>query len=162
MSHSIIEFTPAHREAVDAILHDVTLSWGKQWYENICHMYCLECTSKGFLLKYVALDGQDVVGTILLRRAIDMYVIEFLAVKKGLRGVGVGSELVHFAEKLAREKGAKGLRVDVASDLRQNLSFYRKLGFEICGHVQDFYEPGDSQVFLTKNLAAAQVEKAEK
>ena len=172
MKISIAEFKPVHRKSVFSILRDVTMPWGRKWCDNILQMYCLECSSPDFMLKYVALQrgnggrrkgdarsrergraAGNVVGTILLRHAIDVYVIEFLAVRKGLRGEGVGTELVNHAEQVAKSKGAKGLRVDTASEFKHNISFYQKLGFEVGGFVKNYYERSDSQVFLTKLLS---------
>jgi ribosomal protein S18 acetylase RimI-like enzyme len=56
--------------------------------------------------------------------------IETMVVDKRRRGRGIGGRLLEHAETVARERGAKGLRVDVLIPNYEGREFYERAGFE--------------------------------
>jgi GNAT superfamily N-acetyltransferase len=77
--------------------------------------------------------------------------IELLIIDEKLRGGGIGTELMRRAEEEARRRGCHGIWLDSFSF--QAPDFYRRLGYEIFG-VLDDYPPGDRRYFLKKRLDA--------
>ena len=60
-------------------------------------------------------------------------VIHTLAVRPSKAGKGLGSAIVAFAGKLAKEKGCKVLRLDTGSQNIPAVTLYTKRGFSIVG-----------------------------
>lgn len=75
--------------------------------------------------------------------------VELLIVPERLRGTGVGTELMRRAEAEAVRRGCHGVWLDSFSF--QAPGFYRRLGYDVFGVVED-YPPGSSRFFLKKRL----------
>ena len=78
--------------------------------------------------------------------------VRYLWVSDGLRGRGVGRELMGRAEARARERGCHSAWLDTYSF--QALGFYRKLGYEEFGRLD--YPPYHQKHFLKKRLIPPQ------
>ena len=76
--------------------------------------------------------------------------IEYLWVSEASRGSGLGSEIMHAAEDLARERGCSHVLVDTFSF--QALPFYQKLGYRLQMSLPDFPHPGMERQYLSKAL----------
>jgi ribosomal protein S18 acetylase RimI-like enzyme len=63
--------------------------------------------------------------------------IQHLATVPGLRGRGIGTALIEFCERTAIEAGFSKLALDVATDNRNAIRLYEKLGFRIHGTIED-------------------------
>jgi predicted N-acetyltransferase YhbS len=77
----------------------------------------------------LAVRGERILGCISVQRKADLAYAGRLAVEPMERGAGIGRALMTQAESLARQIGAGRLRVDVRLKLRDNLAFFRALGF---------------------------------
>lgn len=75
--------------------------------------------------------------------------IDLLAVDEQLRGERLGEKLMREMETEAVKRGCQYAYVDTFSF--QALPFYRKLGYEIFGELEDF-PAGHKRYFLTKTL----------
>jgi len=75
--------------------------------------------------------------------------IKYLWVSEGLRGRGVGRELMARAEARARDRGCHSAWVDTFSF--QAPGFYQKLGYEEFGRLD--YPPDHQRHFLRKRLS---------
>jgi GNAT superfamily N-acetyltransferase len=75
--------------------------------------------------------------------------VKYLWVSDGLRGRGVGRELMARAEALARERGCHSAWLDTFSF--QARGFYQKLGYEEFGSLD--YPPAHRRHFMRKALA---------
>ena len=84
---------------------------------------------------FVAVEGSDVLGFVTVkptnRKALE---ILWMAVRRELRGKGVGTELLHFVEEWARERGFELLVVKTSGDLSykpydETRRFYERRGF---------------------------------
>lgn len=73
--------------------------------------------------------------------------IDLLWVDERLRGSGSGTKLIKQIEEQAREKGVHRFRLSTTSF--QALDFYKKLGYKICGEIEDL-PPGYTNYFLIK------------
>lgn len=76
--------------------------------------------------------------------------VEYLAVPEAHRGADHGTALMQRAEAIARDEGCVGVWLDTFSF--QARGFYEKLGFTLCGQIDDF-PPGHQRFFLQKRLA---------
>lgn len=134
------------------IIKSVTSKWGSGWKELVSEMFRNENSCPFKLEKFVAKEGDEVLGLLVLKKEICASVIYFLAAKEGRRGEGTGSLLLSHAEKFARKTRCSFLRVDVYDGYPKNKKFYTKNGFLKTGHVRNYYELGDSQVFFYKKI----------
>lgn len=75
--------------------------------------------------------------------------VEYLAVPEAYRGLDHGTALMQRAETIARAEGCVGVWLDTFSF--QARGFYEKLGFTLCGQIDDF-PPGHQRFFLQKRL----------
>ncbi|MGW7051819.1 GNAT family N-acetyltransferase [Streptomyces sp. NPDC054887] len=76
--------------------------------------------------------------------------VQLLWVADAHRGAGLGSRLLARAESAAREeRGCRYARLETWDF--QAPEFYRKLGYEVAGRVED-YPPGVTEYILTKRL----------
>jgi GNAT superfamily N-acetyltransferase len=99
---------------------------------------------------YVARAGSDVCGTITLvesdelvwgeERGDELYVHK-LAVARRHAGLGIGAEILRWAQHLARERGKRRLRLDTWDGNRKMREYYERQGFR---HVRDQFYPADS------------------
>lgn len=75
--------------------------------------------------------------------------ISHLWLTEALRGRGYGTQLVEQAEQEAIQRGCHGAYLDTFDF--QALGFYRKLGYDVFGVLEDF-PPGHRRYFLQKRL----------
>jgi ribosomal protein S18 acetylase RimI-like enzyme len=86
--------------------------------------------------RIVAYQTQEkrAIGFIYLEENTDwLYTIEYVFVDPKYRKMGLGTILLKYAMKLAKEKGAKKLNLNVDSNSTRAIDLYRKLGFEKIG-----------------------------
>ena len=88
-------------------------------------------------------------GGLLGRTWLDWLYIELLYVPDGLRGTGVGRDVMLRAEAEARARGCIGIWLNTFSF--QARGFYEKLGFTLIGQIDD-YPIGHQRFFLQKRL----------
>jgi ribosomal protein S18 acetylase RimI-like enzyme len=62
-----------------------------------------------------------------------LYTIEYVFVDPKYRNMGLGTELLKYAMKLAKEKGAKKVNLNVASKRTRAIDLYKEMGFEQIG-----------------------------
>jgi predicted N-acetyltransferase YhbS len=77
----------------------------------------------------VALQDGRMVGCVSVQRKPEFAYAGRLAVDPSARGTGVGRALMGNAESVARQMGARRLRVDVRLALAENRAFFQSLGF---------------------------------
>jgi len=75
--------------------------------------------------------------------------IELLVVPQQTRGQRMGSRLMGMAEDFARERNCVGVWLDTFDF--QAPEFYRKLGYQAFGQLDD-YPPGHQRLFFQKRL----------
>ena len=76
--------------------------------------------------------------------------VRYLWVSEGLRGRGVGRDLMARAEVLARERGCHSAWLDTFGF--QAPGFYEKLGYQEFARLD--YPPGHHKQFMCKQLAS--------
>jgi GNAT superfamily N-acetyltransferase len=90
-----------------------------------------------------------VVGGILGHTRWRWLYIAKLWVDEGVRGRGLGAQLMEAAEELARSRGCTDVSLDTFD--YQARPFYEKLGYELFGTLEG-YPPGSRQYYLRKRL----------
>ncbi len=89
-------------------------------------------------------------GGLIGRSLFRWLIVELLFVPEARRGRGLGAAVMARAEGIARERGCVGVWLDTYSF--QAPGFYRKLGYEPFGQVDD-HPPGATRHFMLKRLA---------
>lgn len=90
------------------------------------------------------------IGGVSGRTVYRHFLIEVLWVAESLRGQALGRRLMQLAEETALARGCVAAQVDTLSF--QAPDFYRKLGFEVVGAIENFPE-GHVRYFLLKRYA---------
>lgn len=67
---------------------------------------------------------------------------------------GLGTILIHAAEKEARKVGARHIYCTVAKSNHSTLTFFLELGFAVCGDAREQYKPGETEMLLRKPLSS--------
>jgi ASC-1-like (ASCH) protein len=68
-------------------------------------------------------------------------------------GRGLGAILIHKAEEIARDAGARNLYCTVAASNERSLSFFLQNGFFVCGDANEQYKAGETEILLRKPLS---------
>jgi GNAT superfamily N-acetyltransferase len=98
---------------------------------------------------WVLVEGGETAGVLVMRREKGHLFVETVAVRPGRQGSGLGRKLMAFAEEAARGQGLHEIRLYTNEKMRENLPFYRSLGFEETGRALD---EGYRRVFMKKRL----------
>ena len=93
--------------------------------------------------------GNTVIGGLWGRTAFGWLVTEMLFVPEGLRGQGIGSQLMAQAEREALVRGCHSAWLDTFAF--QARGFYERLGYRRFGELND-YPAGFSRCFMKKRL----------
>ncbi len=99
---------------------------------------------------WVLVEGEEVLGVLVMRAAEDQLFVDNVAVAPGHQGRGLGRELVAFAEARARRDGLAEVRLYTNEKMHENLTVYRKLGFE---ETESKLNEDYQRVFMRKWLA---------
>lgn len=72
---------------------------------------------------------------------------------------GCGSELLDFAERYVRERGARQMYCTVADQNRSALGFFLRKGYVVAGRSASHYKPGVTEVMLYKLFYSSELER---
>ncbi|MCE7001787.1 GNAT family N-acetyltransferase [Kibdelosporangium philippinense] len=93
-------------------------------------------------------DTQEVIGGLTGRTSLGLLFVDLFYLPPGLRGAGLGSEILRQAEEEARRRGCQTGVVYTISF--QAPEFYERNGWQRFGEIPS--GQGTSRVFMTKNL----------
>ncbi len=105
---------------------------------------------------FIAVEDGQVLGFVTLKPVSDKALeILWMAIKRQLRGRGIGSQLLGFIEGLAREKGFEVLVVKTSGDLsyrpyNETRRFYEKRGFVRIALIDPYPEWGEEALIYVK------------
>ena len=99
------------------------------------------------LIQQVRNDSGKLVGGVYGTISWDWLYIDLLWVDESQRGTGLGSKLLQMIEQTANEHNVYRYRLSTTS--YQALDFYKKMGYEVCGEINDL-PPGHINYFLIK------------
>ena len=74
--------------------------------------------------------------------------IDAVWVSSERRGKGIGRQLIHRAEQIAKSRGCHGVHLDTFGF--QAPGFYSRLGYETFGQLEDY--PDEPHIFFKKHL----------
>lgn len=113
--------------------------------------------TRGHARTLVAPDprGRGLLGYVMLlfSRGTSLARLYSIAVSEAARGMGLGRELVHSAEKVASRNGCADLRLEVRRDNPASLALFRGMSFREFGTIEDYYEDHMGALRLQKSLA---------
>jgi GNAT superfamily N-acetyltransferase len=101
------------------------------------------------LVLHVQDQTGEIVGGAILYAYWGWLEISLLALEEQARGQGLGRRLMALIEEVARQEGCTRIRTE--SFERETFGFYRKLGYRIVGHLEDYPE-GYGYYWLRKDL----------
>lgn len=100
---------------------------------------------------HVLVADNEVVGILVLLPDDGAMLLDNVAVHPDRHGRGYGRALIAFAEKFARERGFKAIRLYTNEVMAENIDLYERLGF-VETHRGE--EKGFRRVYMTKLLAS--------
>ncbi len=107
---------------------------------------------------FIAVEGDEVLGFATLKPLNDKALeILWTAVKRELRGKGIGTEMLRFVERWAREGGFEVLVVKTSGDLSykpydETRRFYEKNGFVRIALIDPYPEWGEEALIYVRCL----------
>jgi [ribosomal protein S18]-alanine N-acetyltransferase len=119
------------------------------------------CNDRDDLLYIAHLNG-EACGLLLMRRrgvAGAPYIVS-LAVRGDLRGAGVGSRMLEFAEDFFRGE-SRNIFICVSSFNARARELYLRLGYLVVGEFKDYIVEGESEFLLWKNIYRRDAEGAD-
>ena len=119
------------------------------------------CNDREDLL-YIAHLKDEACGFLLMRRrgvAGAPYIVS-LAVREDLRGTGVGSRMLKFAEDFFRGE-SRNIFMCVSSFNGRARELYERLGYLVVGEFKDYIVDGESEFLLWKGLYRRDAEGAD-
>jgi ribosomal protein S18 acetylase RimI-like enzyme len=105
--------------------------------------------------QYIAIVGDQIVGTMRARVAGNVGVIARVAVRESFRGRRIGSMLVDYAENLMSHMNASVIEVEVYGAVEMQLAFYEKLGYVETGRLTRL---GEEIVVMQKEMIESPIE----
>lgn len=158
MKRTIRPPSPAHHDTILRILKDTGV-FSREELEVAgevldCHLHDGEASG---YLAYVLLLEDAPAGYIcfgptpLTQNTWDVY---WLAVDPERQRLGMGRELVSFAEKVIKQQSGRLMLIETSSraDYKSAHKLYLASGFSEECVVKDFYSPGDSKIIFSKRL----------
>ncbi len=111
---------------------------------------------------YRALIAQDQVhvaeyngvvqGLLVLTPQDDAMLLDNVAVAPGAQGLGLGRELLEFAERTAAEAGCPAIKLYTNEVMTENIALYTRIGYAETHRIQ---ENGLRRVYMLKSLGNA-------
>jgi len=98
---------------------------------------------------WVADEGGEIAGLLVLEAHGDHLLIENVAVEPARQGQGIGRALLAFAEERAAELGLGELRLYTHIKMTENQALYARLGYR---EDERRCEQGFARVFMSKRL----------
>ena len=141
----IRDFTPGDFESVQKLLSSVPEA--AQWCASE-----IPSASQGFLWR-VAEEGRKVYGLVVFRVTGDEAEILNLAVDKGGRRRGTGSQLVEDVVKACKAAGVRKIFLEVRHSNDGARKFYAHMGFSEAGRRRQYYrEPVEDALVLVRKV----------
>ena len=100
----------------------------------------------------VARNNQTLVGFGIMTYSKDSANLDLLAVKILYRHRGVGAQVVQWLEKVAITAGIMNIFVQVRNTNTGAIRFYKKLGFQIVGEADGYYQGLETAVIMRKGI----------
>jgi len=105
-------------------------------------------------LVLAAVDGSGLLGkaVVFFKRESDLARLYSIAVAGGARGRGIGEALLTAVERVARQRGATRMRLEVRQDNTAAMRLYERCGYARFGERPAYYEDGGDAWRYQKEL----------
>lgn len=114
-----------------------------RWMDNLDHRFVMPMgaidVETGELMGYALV----VCGHFAARHRAEVEVF----VASGYRNLGLGSILLREATIISQQRGIQLLRAEVPVDMKQVIKGFRRLGFELKCHLENYYMDQDDQTY---------------
>jgi GNAT superfamily N-acetyltransferase len=144
-------FSKNQLPAFNAMLNAAKGAFGAGWAAHMRKVFSQRGCPRCGLSTYAVTKGSKLAAVFATREEVEAFVLYFILVGNDYIGAGIGRKIVERAEKMARAKKAKFLRVDIYTG-KPIRAFYEKQGFKMGGRVRFYEEDGDDQTFMHKRL----------
>ena len=101
---------------------------------------------------FVYQDGR-VLGSLMLLDEGGILRVLSVGVHPAHRRRGIGRRLMAMVEDMARQFGAREVRLEVSTKNGGAIAFYKALGFETVGRLAQYYSWGDDAYVMAKPIA---------
>lgn len=152
-SSAPVRIRPALASDVDALLalENASFSGDRISTRRMKHWV----TAKNAILLVAIRNGELIASCLGLTRADSAALrLYSLAVGKAARGQGLGAKLLRKVEAMARERGCESVRLEVAAGNAAAIGLYQKLGYQVFGRKQRYYDDGQDALRMRKALLA--------
>lgn len=105
-----------------------------------------------YFKKFLFVEGDKVKGFVLLQPSKDRLLIDWIFVLEKFRKQGIGTKLLNYVIKYARNCGVRGISVNTGSKTNWARKFYEKNGFKKVGEVKKFFKFDSKHVFYWYQL----------
>lgn len=133
---------------LDAVMVIETASYSAPWKPD---HFRNEIAAR-FSWPYVAVEEGRVVGYVCLMSLFEEAQILNVAVSSSHRGRGIARMLLMESFRLAREKGAEIMALEVRASNDAAISLYQQLGFRRVGVRIKYYESSEDAILMEKSL----------
>ncbi|MDD2582683.1 MAG: ribosomal protein S18-alanine N-acetyltransferase [Desulfuromonadaceae bacterium] len=133
---------------LDAVMAIETASYSTPWKQD---HFRNEIAAR-FSWPYVAVEEGRVVGYVCLMSLFEEAQILNVAVSSNHRGRGIARMLLMESFRLARERGAEIMVLEVRASNDAAISLYHQLGFRRVGVRIKYYESSEDAILMEKSL----------
>ena len=99
---------------------------------------------------FVALDGESVIGVVVLIRKQDGILLDNIAVHPASHGLGIGRRLLTFAENWCRDNGFATVELYTHEKMTENIVMYLRYGYCETARRE---ESGFQRIYFEKQLS---------
>jgi ribosomal protein S18 acetylase RimI-like enzyme len=148
--HNVIELTSDEDDfAVCARIMSASDPWITL---GLDYEQCLKAFEGAFKEVFVIKNKTGIAGFVIMQtQGTFKGYIQILAVDKGHRGSGYGTQLLHFCENRIL-KYSPNVFICVSSFNYGAINLYTKFGFELVGELKDFVKKGFTELLLRKTV----------
>lgn len=142
---------PLEKEDISRVLEIEKKTFSNPWIRPQFEE-CLEKENKDI---FAARDQDEIVGYIIFEHVLDEGHLSNLAVKKELRGRGIGRQLADFILNRAKKLDVKWIELEVRVSNGKAKKFYSKLGFKEVRRRKMYYiNPAEDALVLKLELSS--------
>ncbi len=136
---------------LEAILDIENRAFRKDRFSKRQYIYLLTRANSSV---YLLAAGEKAAGTavMLWRRNSKIGRLYNIAIDPDLQGQGLGAILLDTCEENARKKNCAAVSLEVRSDNRGAIRFYRDRGYEVTATLRRYYSDGGNGVRMIKSL----------
>jgi len=128
---------------------------GSVWSEDLIERMVSDALREQPDGVFVAEIGGRVAGfaIVMYRDWLNIAYLDFIQVRTGFIGKGVGHRLIEKCKNWAGDRGARIIYTETGADNERAVRFYKRHGFQITGYIPEYYQKGLDAVILVNRLS---------